>query len=156
MWVITDLIVTGQVIGMRISIRGRVAAVVLATVIAAGTAGCTVVIGGGANLPAAASDVTQCEGVVCSLDLSKAQTRELNANFNLASGGVADATALCGLLTVMSGPAGIIVPIICAVGVTFEGSAFLNAISRAAEDNGCLRIQFLPPAFYDDHSGYCR
>ena len=140
---------------MRVTIRDRVAAVILATAIAVGTAGCTVVIGGGTNLPATSSDVTQCDGVVCSLDLSKAQTRELNANLNLASGGVADATALCGLLTAMSGPAGIIVPIICAVGVTFEGSLFLNTISRAAEDSGCLRVQFLPPMFYDDHSSYC-
>jgi hypothetical protein len=148
------LTTTGRVIGMRITIRDRVAVAILAATIAMGTAGCTFVVGDTTS-QATASDVTHCDGAVCTLDLSKSQTRELNANLNLASGGVATAGALCGLLTLISGPAGIIVPIICVIGVTFEGSFFLNAISRAAGDDGCLRIQFLPPVFHDDHSAYC-
>lgn len=140
---------------MRVTLKARMTVILVAVAIVAGTAGCGVHIVIGGTSQVTASDVTHCDGAICSLDMSKAQTQELNTNLNLLSSGVEGAAALCSLLSVMGGPAGIIVRIVCAAGVTFVGSFFLNAISRAAGDNGCLRIQFLPTVFHDDHSNYC-
>jgi hypothetical protein len=151
---------------MRVTTRDSVAAVILAAAIVACTAACSfhVVLGGAARpavatdsaaSPAAASDMIHCDGAICSLYLSRAQTQELSTNSNLVGGGVAALAVACTLFTLMSGPASVIMPIVCAVGLTSLGSFFLNAASRAAEDNGCLRAQLLPLAFYDDHSRYC-
>jgi hypothetical protein len=139
---------------MKVTISGKVLAAILTIAIAAGSAGCTLTVGA-ASPQGSASDVIHCDRAVCSVDLSKAQTRELYTNLNLASGGVASTAAFCGVLISLPPPSDIIAPILCAVGVTFVGSLFLNAVSRAEEDNGCLRIEFMPPVFYDDHSSYC-
>lgn len=92
----------------------------------------------------------------CSQDLSRTQTEELSTNVNLANGGIQSSDVLlCTLLTLVGGPTGVILAVICGLGVTIGGSFFLNAVTRAAEDNGCLRIQILPLTFSDDHSSYC-
>jgi hypothetical protein len=128
----------------------------LVAAIAAATAGCSVVQGGAAR-PAAASYAIHCDRATCSLYLSKAQTREFNTNLNLAGGGVTGLAVACSLFALI-GPDGMAT--VCEVGIAIGGSFFLNAASRAAQDNGCLRVQFLrltfvPLAFYDDHSRYC-
>lgn len=46
----------------------------------------------------------------------------------------------------------------CGVVVAVYGGFIMNALSHAAGDNGCFRMErsiFGYYAFYDDHSGYC-
>ena len=166
---LTTVGLVGPVIGMQVAIKNTVTVVMLAAAIAFGIAGCNLRLGaahvvhhgavhiavGRPSSQGTAPDVAHCQGVVCALDLTRAQTREFNANLNIANAGATSAAALCGLVALVTGPGAILDPIICAVGVTFVVSFLLNAASRAAGDNGCLRVQFFPPAFSDDHSSYC-
>lgn len=122
----------------------------------------------------ATGPVINCNGIDCSLYLSRAGTQKFNADINDANGGIAGLVASCGLFVLISGPAGVIVAVACGASVAAYGGLLLNTVSRAASDNGCLRIQFralkihvpftritklapLSPglAFNDDHSRYC-
>lgn len=101
--------------------------------------------------------VVDCGIITCSLYLSRAQTRQMNTNILAYGGGIAGLAASCGLFGLLTGPAAPIVVVACGVEIGVLGGFLLNAISRAAGDNGCLRIRYgaLPTAFYDDHSSYC-
>jgi hypothetical protein len=110
--------------------------------------------------PTTAKTVINCGWVTCSLYLSRAQTRQLNTNIILAGGGFAGLATSCGLFALMSGPAAVITTVACGVEITVYGAFMLNAVSRAAGNNGCLRVRYVPGptptlVFYDDHSGYC-
>lgn len=86
--------------------------------------------------------VIACSGTNCSLFLTRAQTRQFNNNVNLAGGGTVGLGVSCSLFTLMSGPAGVIVAVACGAGIAIYGGLLLNAVSRAAGDNACLRVQF--------------
>jgi hypothetical protein len=102
--------------------------------------------------------VRNCGVATCSVYLSRAQTRSMNTNIYAYGGGIAGLAASCGLLATFTGPAAPYVVVACAAEISIYGGFLLNAVSRAAGDNGCLRIRYgaLPLAFYDDHSSYCR
>lgn len=111
--------------------------------------------------PTTAKTLINCGYVTCSLYLSRAQTQQLNTNINLVgNGGIGGLAASCGLFALMSGPASVVVTVACGIDILTYGAFLLNAISRAAGNNGCLRVRYVPGpvstlAFYDDHSGYC-
>lgn len=107
------------------------------------------------SVAASPMTVVNCGIVTCSLYLSRAQTRQLNTNIIAAGGGIAGLAASCGLFSLMSGPAAPIVAVACGVSISVYGGFMLNAVSRAAGDNGCLRVRYPALAFYDDHSSYC-
>lgn len=128
----------------------------------------------GKTTGATSGSVIACAGTDCSVYLTRAETRKLNDNVNLEGGGVVGLGVSCGLFTLMSGPAGVIVAVACGAGIAIYGGVLLNVIAHAASDNGCLRIKFrairvhvpfthitkyVPFApglgFDDDHSGYC-
>ena len=103
--------------------------------------------------------VINCGWVTCSEYLSRAQTGQLNTNIILAGGGFGGLAVSCGLFTLMSGPAAVIVAVACGVSITIYGAFMLNAVARAAGNHGCLRVRYGGGAalfFYDDHSSYCR
>jgi hypothetical protein len=111
------------------------------------------------NVPGSVSPMytVNCGIITCSLYLSRSETRTANYDIALYGGGIAGLAAACGLLTLITGPAGVVVGVACGVAIAVDGAFLLNAITHAAADNGCLRIRWgaLPTAFYDDHSSYC-
>jgi hypothetical protein len=104
--------------------------------------------------------VGTCGWVTCSVYLSRAQTKAINQDIVLSGGGVGGLVAACGALAAVAPPISLLVSAACTVDVSYYGWFMLNAINRAAGDNGCLRIRYVPNhiwamAFYDDHSNYC-
>jgi|GEM_PF-6905189 len=101
--------------------------------------------------------VVDCGWVTCSVYLSRNQTQSVNTNIIAYGGGLAGLAASCGLISILTGPAAPFVAVACGVEISVLGGFLLNAVSRAAGDNGCLRIRYgaLPTAFYDDHSSRC-
>lgn len=118
-------------------------------------------LGAGSNAAATAklrSNLeANCGYITCSVYLSQRQTRTANYDISLYGGGIAGLAAACGIIGAMSGPAVPYVVAACGVTIAVEGALFLNAVTHAASDNGCLRIRYgaLPTWFYDDHSQYC-
>ena len=103
-------------------------------------------------------EIINCGVITCSLYLTRAQTKKLNYNINLAGGGIDGLAASCTLFTLMGGAAGIIVAAGCGSEILVYGGVFGNAVSHAAGNNGCLRVRYVPGgllAFYDDHSSFC-
>lgn len=116
----------------------------------------SVFVGSGGAVSKSISTVKHCGWVTCSVYLSKSQTWRLQYNVNLLGGGIGGLAASCGLLSIMTGPAVPFVVTGCAAFVAIYGGFLLNALSRAAASNGCLRIRWPVYAFYNDHSSYCR
>lgn len=102
-----------------------------------------------------------CGIITCSIYFTRGETRQINNDILLAGGGIAGLAVTCGLLALFPPPAGVILAVICGVGITVDGAFFLNAVSHAAADNGCLRIRYTgvilltPVGYYDDHSSNC-
>lgn len=110
----------------------------------------------GGILPMAVND---CGIVSCSVYFSRGETRAINRRINLAGGGLAGLATICGWMMSASGPAYHIAGLNCTVAVMTYGPFFLDAVSRAAADNHCLRIRYgpmQPYLFYNDNSRYCR
>ena len=100
-----------------------------------------------------------CGVITCSLYLTRAQTKELNYNIDLAGGGLLGLGASCTLFALMGGVAGIIVAAGCGAEIGVYGGWFVDTVKHAAGNNGCLRVRYAPDgllAFYDDHSSFCR
>lgn len=112
-----------------------------------------------AQVAASPQLVNNCGFLSCSIYFSRSETKQINNDIALAGGGIGGLAAACTLLALFPPPAGVILAAVCAAGVALEGAFFLNALTHAAGDNGCLRIRYgidaTPPSFYDDHSGYC-
>jgi hypothetical protein len=82
----------------------------------------------------------------------------LNTNINLAGGGVAGLAATCGLFSLMAGPAGPVAAVACGAEIIVYGAFMLNAVSRAAGDNGCFAVSYGAGGFlfYDNRSSFCK
>lgn len=102
--------------------------------------------------------VTNCGYASCSLYLSREQTRWFNSNLAAAGGVLATGAAFCGLASLISGMGAVFVGIGCVAFWALYGGFLMNAVSRAAASNACLRIRYgaLGFGFYSDNSGYCR
>lgn len=110
----------------------------------------------GMALPQSTSGAIEvCGWVTCSVYLTHYQTWLMQNDIAAWGGGINGMSAACSLLTLMTGPFGIITAAVCASLVLVYGGIMTNAIKRAAADGGCLRIRYPIWGFYDDHSGYC-
>ncbi len=112
------------------------------------------------NIPGLVRPATtvDCGVVRCTLYLTRSQTKSLNNNINLAGGGIGGLAASCGLFSLMAGPAGPVVATVCGVEVLVYGGFMLNAVSRAAGDNGCFAVSYGLGGFlfYDNNSSFCK
>ena len=101
------------------------------------------------------SYILNCGWITCSIYYSRSTTKQLNKNILLDGGGLGALALQCSWAA-FAGPIGVAAGIACGTVVVLGGSFLLNAISRAAGSDYCLRIRFpIPLAFYSDNSGYC-
>jgi hypothetical protein len=103
--------------------------------------------------------VNDCGVISCSVYFSRGETRAINRRINLAGGGIQGLATICGWMMSASGPAYHIVGLNCTVAAITYGPFFLDAVTRAAADNYCLRIRYgpvQPYLFYSDNGQHCR
>jgi hypothetical protein len=93
-----------------------------------------------------------CGYISCSLWFTRGETKNINKRINLYGGGIAGLGLACGYIASIAGPAGPMIGLLCGAAIITYGTFFLDAVTRAAADNKCLRIRSGPGQPYTFHS----